>query len=69
MYLVDCKSAVKYPVQVAVFNSRRIPEKGADSVLANETLRVGTVMVMASVVLSHPPWHIILYSEKGTEED
>lgn len=63
------KYTVKYPMQVTVFNSCGIPEKGSDSVLNCETLRVGMVMMMASDVLSHPPWHIIVSSESGPEED
>ena len=69
MYLVYCKYTVKCPTQVTVFSSCRIPEKGSDSVLSYEILRVGMVMVMASDVLSHLPWHIILSSESATEED
>lgn len=69
MYLVYCKYIVKYPVQVRVFHSCRIPEKASASVLNCEALRAGTVMVMASEVLSYPPWHIVLFSESGTAED
>lgn len=69
LYLLYCAYAVKHPTQVTVFNICRMPKIESESVLNYEVFRAGLVMVMASDMLSHPPWHIRLSSESWTEVD